>query len=358
MKHQKWYPCHQALMALLAFVTILLGPITGRTENPKLAEIVKKAVQEGEIVYQGPDPATGLPTGDMVREMEALTEKLYGAKIHIKVDNALSFPASTAKALTEIKAGAPPTYDLMIQTPVSGAPLYKEGLLESVPWPELFPHIRPNDLELKGSAVVHWTMFLVPEYNTELVKPKDVPKTWDDILDPSWENRLGLLIYPDAWAFLSQPNAWGKERTLDYLTKLMKLNPILGRVPEAHQRVVSGETPLAWGGMRERTLFHKQRGAPIDAADDVQPALLWIYSAMVPKGARHPNAAMLVAAAMLTEEGQELQLKYQNATSVFRAGTPAAQFGAKHQYLRPDVDYQLTIKDGLYKEIRTILMKR
>ncbi len=337
---------------------LLVSTATAGPANPKLAAMKKKAAKEGVVVYQGPDPATGLPTRNMLDEMSAVVKKHFGVKIRVKVDNALSFPASTSKALMEIKAGAPPTFDLMIQTPVSGAPLLREKAIEPVQWLEIFPHIRANDLELKGLATVQWTMFLLPEYNSRLVKPQDVPKTWEDILDPKWKNKLGLLIYPDAWAFLSQPNAWGEEKALDYLRKLMRQNPKMGRIPEAHQRVVSGETPLAWGGMRERTLFHKKRGAPVDVGEEVNPALLWIYTAFVPRGARHPNAAALVAAAMLTKEGQELQLKYQNATSVFRPNTPAARFATKHKFLRPDVDFQLREAGKLYKKIRRILVKR
>lgn len=137
----------------------------------------------------------------------------------------------------------------------------------------------------------------------------------------------------------------------------MQQNPKLGRFPEAHERVVSGETPLAWGGHRERTLFHKQQGVPVDVAEEVEPGLLWIYTASVPKGARNANAATLVAAAMLTKEGQELQLKYQNATSMFRPDTPAAQFGSQRNFLRPDVELQLKMKGELYKKINAIMIK-
>ncbi|MFQ5850486.1 MAG: ABC transporter substrate-binding protein [Candidatus Binatia bacterium] len=346
--------------AVLVTLGLLLAVSADAAEpsNPRLAAMIKKAAQEGEIVYQGPDPATGLSTRDMLRDMSAVTKQYFGVNIKVKVDNALSFPASTAKALTEIKAGAPPTFDLMYQTSVSGSPLYKENATEPVPWLDLFPHIKAMDLEWKGLALINQTLFLLPEYNTHLLKPQDVPRSWEDFLDPKWKGKLGVLIYPDPWKILSQPDAWGEERTLAYLKKLVRLNPKLGRFPEAHQRVVSGETPLAWGGHRERTLFHKEhRGAPIDVAE-VEPALLWVNVLFVPKGARHSNAAALMAAAMLTKEGQALQLKYQNATSMFRPNTPAAKFAATHKFIKADVDFQLKKGAELSKKIRAILVKR
>ncbi len=338
---------------------LLVSTSAAAPANPKLAAMIKKASQEGEIVYQGPDPATGLRTQDMLRDMSAVTKKHFGVDIRVKIDNALSFPASTGKTLTEIKAGAPPTFDLMYQTSVSGSPLYKFKAVEHVPWSDLFSFINAKDLEWNGLALINQTMFVLPAYNTRLVKPQDVPKSWEDLLDPKWKGKLGVLIYPDPWKFLSQPDAWGEERTFAYLKKLVKLRPKLGRFPEVHQRVVSGETPIAWGQHRERTLFHKEnRGAPLDVADKVEPALLWVNVLFVPKGARHRNAAALVAAAMLTKEGQELQRKYQNATSMYRPNTPAATYVVNKKFIKPDVNFQLKEGRRLSKKVRAILVKR
>ena len=339
------------------FLLVVTAP--AQSANPKLAAMIKKASQEGTIVYQGPDPATGLRTQDMLRDMSAVTKKHFGVDIRVKIDNALSFPASTGKTLTEIKAGAPPTFDLMYQTELSGAPLYRENAVHPVPWLDLFSHLTPKDLEWHGMALVLTNYVLLPVYNTRAVKPRDVPKTWAQILDPKWKGKLGMPIYPDPWKILSQPDAWGEQRVFDYLKKLMKLNPKLGRFPQVHQNVISGETPLAWLSQRERTLFHKERrGAPIDVASEVEPVIVQTNVLFVPKGARHPNAAALVAAAMLTKEGQELELKYQNLTSMFRPNTPMSKYAASHKLIRVDMDFQLRKGSELSKKIREILIKK
>ena len=94
------------MMMALAPVGMFLFVVTApaQSANPKLAAMIKKAAQEGEIVYQGANPNPGLSAANMLRDMSSLTEKRFGVKIKIKIDNALSFPASTAKALTEIMA--------------------------------------------------------------------------------------------------------------------------------------------------------------------------------------------------------------------------------------------------------------
>jgi iron(III) transport system substrate-binding protein len=294
----------------------------------------------------------------MLRDMSAVTKKHFGVDIKMKIDGTLNFAASTAKALTEIKTGAPPSFDLMYQNSTSALALYKENAIVRVPWTELFPYISAKDLEYKGQVLINQTMFILPEYNTRLVKPQDVPKTWEDFLDPKWKGKLGALIYPDPWRILAGPNAWGEEKTFAYLEKLMRQNPKLGRFAEAHERVVSGETPLSWAAQRNRTLLTKQRGAPIDVAAQVEPAIIYVNILLVPKGARNANAATLIAAAMLTKEGQELQIKYYNATSMFRPNTPAGKFAAGRKFIKADLDFILKEGRRLSKKIRAIIVRR
>ena len=333
---------------------------TAAQTSPKLADIIDKAAKEGEIVYQAPDPDTGLPTGEFLRDMSALTEKHFGVKIRVKIDNSLNFPASTAKVLTELKSAAPPSYDLMFQNLVSGLPLFENKAIEPTPWLELLPQLTPKDLTWSGLVPVVDTQFVMPSYNTRLVKAQDVPKSWDDLLNPKWKGKLGVLVNHEPWTMLSQPNAWGEEKTLAYLKKLMELRPKLGRFPESHQKVLSGETPLAWAALRERTLYYRdQRGAPMGVAEEVEPALVWVYVLVVPKGARNQNAATLMTVALMTKEGQELHYKYRYSTSMFRPGTPAAQFAAKHRVLLPDLDFLLKKGYGdLIKKIRSILLEK
>ena len=334
-------------------------PAPAAQTNPKLNETIKKATQEGEIVYQGPDPATGLSTQDMIRDMASVTEKYFGVKIRIKVDNALTFPGSTAKALTEITAGAPPTFDLMYQTDMSGVPLFKEKALELIPWLELFPHITAKEVEWNGHAIINTNYVLAPAFNSSLVKAQDVPKSWEDILAPKWRGKIGVVIVPEPWVMFAQPGAWGEEKTFAYLNRLVQLQPQLGRYPEVLQRLVSGETPLAWISQRERTLaFKDQQKAPVDVAKEVGPVLVQTNLLIIPKGARNANAAALIAAAMLTKEGQELQLKYQSLTSMFRPNTPAAEYISKQNHIKVDSAFFMQRGPELMKKVASTLIKK
>lgn len=326
----------------------------------KLAAIIEAASKEKEVVYQAPDPETGLPAGDFVRDMAALTEKLYGIKVNIRIDNSLNFPASVAKAITEMRSGAAPSYDLMFQNVVSGLPLYTNKAYEQIPWLELFPQLAAQDLAWNGVTPIVDTQFVLPIYNTRLVRPQDVPKSWDDLLHPRWKGKLGVLVNYEPWALLSQPSAWGEAKTMAFLKRLLEQGPKLGRLPESHERVLSGETPMATFGQRERTLYYKeQRGAPMGVVDSADPALVYVYIFVVPRGAKNKNAATLVAAAMMSKEGQDLHQKYRNSTSMFRPGTPTAAFAKTHKVAVPDLDF-ITSKEyaELTKRISGMLAQR
>ena len=352
------------LIGVSATLSALLGPGTAPAQTSptksKLAAIIEAAAKESEVVYQAPDPETGLPAGDFLRDMAAITAKHFGVKVNIKIDNSLNFPASVAKALTEMKSGAPPSYDLMFQNVVSGLALYQNKAYEQIPWLEILPQLTPRDLAWNGVTPIVDTQFVLPIYNSRLIKAQDVPKSWDDILNPKWKGKLGALVNYEPWAMLAQPNAWGEEKTFAYMKKLLELNPKLGRLPESHERVLSGETPLATFGQRERTLFYRdQKGAPMGVVEDVDPSLVYVYLFVVPKGARNHNAATLVAAAMMTKEGQELHQKYRNSTSMFRPGTPTAEFAKKHKVVTPELDFISGKGYGdLVKKINSMLLQK
>src|SRR5205814_1081452 len=92
--------------------------------------------------------------------------------------------------------------------------LHQEGLLEPFYSPafadipaEAFPrhrHYAPDNL-----------LFTVMGYNTRLVKPSEVPNTYEDLLAPKWRGKLGIESSNIAW-FAAVVKAMGEEKGLAY----------------------------------------------------------------------------------------------------------------------------------------------
>ncbi len=49
----------------------------------------------------------------------------------------------------------------------------------------------PMEQQYEGTYTPEWTVYLA-SYNPNLVKSEELPKTWNDFLDPKWKGKLGL----------------------------------------------------------------------------------------------------------------------------------------------------------------------
>ena len=88
--------------------------------------------------------------------------------------------------------------------------LYRERLLQAVPSPEQ-KDLMPNALPVHR----HWaTVFMnvtVHSYNTQLLKKEDLPKTYQDLLQPQWKGNLGVEAKAEEW-FAKVVTSLGEER--------------------------------------------------------------------------------------------------------------------------------------------------
>lgn len=319
------------------------------------ADIVQKAAQEHQVIIQMSEPVDmSLP--EAARTVAAGVKQQFGVDLDIKFDNSISYNAAGAKVVSEVKAGSPPSFDLMYQTSVTGIAVYNADAIQPIEWTRLFDWITDKDLDYDGLVLIPSTMFYLPAYNTDLVKGADIPHTWNDLLNPKWKGKIGSTIYQDPWAHLAEPAGWGEERTADYLRRLAALDPVLGRFPEVQQRLESGEIAIAAVAQSFRIDTAKAAGAPV-AVVVAEPIILAENISFVTKGAPHANAATLVNAWFLTDDGQRFMDKAYPTASAFRPGSAAAKFVEGKQYVRP-TDFQIKNTTRVQKEFEEIIVKR
>ena len=155
------------------------------TRHQKLVEAAKK---EGSVTFytsiaekDGPALATDF-------------EKRYGIKVNI-------WRASSTKVLQRTVAESQANrwdFDVVdISAPEMEA-LYREKTLQevrSVHHADLFPEAMPAH---RGWAPQFLSVF-VQAYNTNLVKKADLPKSYDDLLDPKWKGKLAVESKDNEW---------------------------------------------------------------------------------------------------------------------------------------------------------------
>lgn len=162
----------------------------------------------------------------------------------------------------------------------------------------------------------YWTAYTVGSfvlaYNKRLVRPQDVPKTYDALLDPKWKGqKIGMET--SAGVMHALMPVWGKEKTLAYFRQLAAQNPVSkdsGSI--IVQLVGAGEMPLGIGLAHLFELFSR-KGAPIDWLP-LEPAVVRVIPMMLAAKSRHPNAAKLLYDFLLGSEGQQIIRAYNRPT--------------------------------------------
>jgi iron(III) transport system substrate-binding protein len=183
---------------------------------------------------------------------------------------------------------------------------------------------------------------VVIAYNTNLVKPAEAPKSYQDLLDSKWKNDIIIDNEPEqaVFAWLSE---WGEEKTAQYMKALMRNGAVARRGHTLQvQLLCSGESKIAVEVYPPRVLQMKyEKKCPIAMVfPHPTPGSLGSHTGIA-KSAKNPHAAALYIDFMLSEDGV--------AALVRSGGTISARKGAK-------AGWQEIINTVESKKIRTVLI--
>jgi len=150
-------------------------------------------------------------------------------------------------------------------------------------------------------------------YNTKIIPEGTQPKTFEDLLEPKWKDKIAWRAGSETGALLFITNAritMGENKAASYLARLAKQNIInfKGSARTLVNRVVEGEYPLAIQIFAHHPLISRNKGAPVNT-QMMQPVASVNGTIMVPKGVKRPHAAMLFIDYYLSDEGQALLKK-------------------------------------------------
>jgi iron(III) transport system substrate-binding protein len=190
-------------------------------------------------------------------------------------------------------------------------PLIEAGALEPVEWTRWAPNIRdPRLVAGGGMAVAFQSSVQGLTYNSGRLTGDAVPQTMQDVLKPQYKGTVASTPYASGLNHLPSPDLWGKERTLDYVTRLADQIAGLIRCNET-PRIVSGEFDmLAMDCSQSNALRAKAQGAPVGfIIPSDAPLMVPLYLA-VPRKSAHPNAAKLWINYILSREAQDLLYEF------------------------------------------------
>jgi len=296
------------------------------------------AAREGEVIVY-----TSMNLKDSVPITEAF-EKEYGVKVSL-------WRASSEKVLqrsvTEARAGRYACDVFETNGPEVEA-LYRERLLAPFYSPH-FSELVPAAITKDRPYVADRFNFFTIGYNTNLVKPDEVPQSYEDLLDPRWRGKIGIEASDIDW-FGALVTAMGEQKGLAFFRKLAANDPQLrtGHTLIA-ELIASGEIPIAADIYNHNAERLRVKGAPIQWKP-LAPTFGRPNAIAVAEHAPHPSAALLFTDFMLSSKGQKLLKKRHRVPSSRTVGSNLNNF--PFQMINPEITLDQSAKwQALWSEI-------
>lgn len=170
-------------------------------------------------------------------------------------------------------------------------------------------------------------------FNTNQVSRADVPKRYEDLLNPRWKNAIGLDSNKIEWfAMLLKLKGRG------FMEKLAAQRP---QVQPGNTLVLNllaaGEFPVAAGVYEYSIEELKTKGAPVDWIG-LEPVITYTVAVSLPSQPPHPYSAKLFMEWLLSKEGQEVINQYGRVPIRDDVESKYGEILKQHQLLMTDVD--------------------
>ncbi len=168
-------------------------------------------------------------------------------------------------------------------------------------------HIPAEYRDADGTHAIVRSSLCVIAYNTELVKKDDAPKSFADLLDPKWFNKLVKASPSYSGTIITSTYQMVKHLGWPYLEKLAKQKVMqVQSATDTPKKVILGERPVMADGNEYNVLISKESGKPIEPVYALEGSPMIAMPSAIFAAAPHPNAARLFQNFLFTPEAQQL----------------------------------------------------
>jgi iron(III) transport system substrate-binding protein len=218
--------------------------------------------------------------------------------------------------------------------------------------------------EPRGLWAVTRLSYFATAYNTKLVPPDKVPKTFEDLLDPQWKGKMAWRIGTATGTpmfFTNLRKAWGEEKAMAYFQKLKEqkiINFGSGSARTLVDRVMANEYAIGLHIFAHHPIISAGKGAPVNTTL-LAPVASVAAPMQVTKGTTRPHAAMLLVDYIISKEGQEILAKAEyfpahpgvQALPSLNSIVPAAA-GVPENFITPDeFDRYAESSEKIYQDL-------
>ena len=274
---------------------LLLPFSTARAQSDHTAKLIEGAKKEGKLLWY--TALTLADAGMLTQHFEQKYPFIKTETLRLVTDQLLT------KIQTEARAGGFRA-DVIEIPGILGHVLKQDGLLEKYFSPEAKAY--PASMKDPDGT---WTSFFinthVTVYNTKLIKKQEVPKTFEEFINPRWKGKIAFRDN-DFDNFGMMLKVMGREKGLDFMRRLAAQGVDLrSSFTTAIQGIVVGEIPIGMNLYATHTEEFKKKQAPVEWAP-MEFVLASIEPLGVAARAPNPNAARLFVDFLLSKEAQTL----------------------------------------------------
>jgi iron(III) transport system substrate-binding protein len=310
------------------------------TDRP--AKVLAAAQKEGSLT---------LYTSFAEKDLPPLTtafEKRYGVKVRV-------WRSGSEKVLQRTLAEAAARrheVDAVHSSAMEMEALHREKLLA----PVALPYAR--DL-IEGAVRPHreWTAsylsIWVQAYNTRLVRKEDLPRTFQDLLDPKWKGKLGVESHVWDW-YSAVVLQMGEQKGLAFFRDLVARNGLSVRSGHTllNNMVAAGDVPVALTMYNFIADSAKRKGADVDWFV-LEPTIGRMSGIGIMRRAPHPNATLLFHDWLLSPEGQKILASRDYVPTNAGVASPFAQ----RRFTLVDPAFALDHSDKWEKSFEDVIVK-
>ena len=324
------------------------GPILAKlnklTPEQRQKTLIEKGKSEGEVTFYSSLQA---------QQIDPFIQGFRKRYPFIKVNPyRVSGNKQVLKIQSELNAGRH-LFDVTNGSAEQAFAIRKVGALDSYYSPER--EFYPGENK-EGPFTSFYIIPMVLGYNTNLLKPKDAPKSYEALTDPKWKGQMFLDNEAYEW-FAVMLKHMGREKAVQYMKKLAQQDLRLTRGRTAQtQLLVAGERPIGIVLSGHTVLDLRAAGAPINLLA-LDPYFAQANKLMLARHAPHPHAAQLFIDWALSEEGQSVITSFGRVVARKGVKQRFPELMAREPFL-VDVDFIGPVLDQVGKEFTQIFLER
>jgi iron(III) transport system substrate-binding protein len=311
-------------------------------DTPATKQLYEAAKKEGSVMIWGP----------LARSLEWLTKEFPlaypGIEVKFVGDQDLA-----VKAIAEARAGRHEV-DVFHSSLGGTIPVIQRDLLAQIDWAAY--GVKRDSIVFDGKAILTNNIVYAVTYDTNKVKPEDLPRSWTDILDPKYKGKMAgsSFLVPRLIGFLGLE--WGEEKAMKFARDLVGTTDILITRQPAIDFIRTGERQYTIGDFEAGARYWQSQKMAVDYIIPEPVAAVQFLNAVMAKAPR-PNAARLLAVWMTTPNGKRLREKYVFEAD-YREGTEhevAKKIQANGVKLIFESEANMVPREELYKKVTPII---